>query len=74
MRPIITLCATQRTWRTWLNGHVLDRWLANGRYYQLNLVPGDHQNPEYRISDDLRLACEAPVDFGVGMRSPPSRR
>jgi len=57
----------QRTWRTWLNGHVLDRWLANGRYYQLNLVPGDHQNPEYRISDDLRLACEAPVDFGVGI-------
>jgi putative ATP-binding cassette transporter len=57
----------QRKWRAWLNGHVLDRWLANGRYYQLNLVSGDHQNPEYRISDDLRLACEAPVDFGVGI-------
>jgi putative ATP-binding cassette transporter len=57
----------QRRWRAWLNGHVLDRWLASGRYYQLNLVSGDHQNPEYRISDDLRLACEAPVDFGVGI-------
>ena len=27
----------QREWRTWLNGHVLDRWLTSGRYYQLNL-------------------------------------
>lgn len=57
----------QRKWRAWLNGHVLDRWLAGGRYYQLNLIAGDHKNPEYRISDDLRLACEAPVDFGVGI-------
>lgn len=57
----------QRKWRDWLNSHVLDRWLAGGRYYQLNLIAGDHQNPEYRISDDLRLACEAPVDFGVGI-------
>jgi putative ATP-binding cassette transporter len=58
---------TQRRWRAWLNAHVLDRWLANGRYYQLNLIAGDHQNPEYRISDDLRLACDAPVDFAVGI-------
>src|SRR5262245_38827823 len=37
----------QRRWRVWLNAHVLDRWLTGGRYYQLNLVPGDHSNPEY---------------------------
>ncbi|MGE0520400.1 MAG: ABC transporter ATP-binding protein/permease [Candidatus Binatia bacterium] len=57
----------QRKWRAWLNGHVLDRWLNAGRYYQLNLISGDHKNPEYRISDDLRLACDAPVDFAVGI-------
>jgi vitamin B12/bleomycin/antimicrobial peptide transport system ATP-binding/permease protein len=60
---------TQRRWRTWLNGHVLDRWISSGRYYQLNLVPGDHQNPEYRIAEDLRLSCEAPVDFAAGILS-----
>jgi len=60
---------TQRRWRTWLNGHLLDRWISSGRYYQLNLVPGDHQNPEYRIAEDLRLACEAPVDFAAGILS-----
>ena len=59
----------QQRWRTWLNGHVLDRWISSGRYYQLNLVPGDHQNPEYRVAEDLRLSCEAPVDFAAGILS-----
>ncbi|TMJ27907.1 MAG: ABC transporter ATP-binding protein/permease [Alphaproteobacteria bacterium] len=58
---------TQRRWRAWLSGHVVDRWLANGRYYQLNLVPGDHQNPEGRIAEDLRIATDAPVDFCAGV-------
>jgi len=62
-----TRLTTQRAWRAWLNGHVLDRWLNKGRYYQLNLVSGDHQNPEYRIAEDLRVACDALVDFAVGI-------
>jgi vitamin B12/bleomycin/antimicrobial peptide transport system ATP-binding/permease protein len=58
---------TQRRWRAWLNNHLLDRWLKNGRYYQLNLVGGDHQNPEYRIADDVRVATESPVEFAAGL-------
>jgi vitamin B12/bleomycin/antimicrobial peptide transport system ATP-binding/permease protein len=57
----------QRRWRRWLTHHLLGRWLKNGRYYQLNLVTGDHKNPEYRIADDVRLATEAPVDFAIGL-------
>jgi vitamin B12/bleomycin/antimicrobial peptide transport system ATP-binding/permease protein len=57
----------QRRWRAWMTHHLLDRWLRNGRYYQLHLVTGDHQNPEYRIADDVRLATESPVDFAVGL-------
>jgi putative ATP-binding cassette transporter len=57
----------QRRWRDWLNAHVLDQWLTSGRYYQLNLVPGDHTNPEYRVAEDLRLSVEAPVEFLVGV-------
>src|SRR5262245_4899764 len=60
---------TQRRWRAWLNGHVLDRWISSGRYYQLSLIPGDHKNPEYRVAEDLRVACEAPIDFAVGILS-----
>ena len=59
----------QRRWRAWLNKHLLDRWLANGRYYQLDLIGGDHKNPEYRIADDVRVATEAPIDFATGIAS-----
>jgi putative ATP-binding cassette transporter len=48
---------------------LIDRWLANGRYYQLNLVSGDHQNPEFRIADDVRIATEAPIEFTTGVLS-----
>ncbi len=57
----------QRSWRAWLNNQLIDRWLTNGRYYQLNLVRGDHGNPEYRIADDVRIATESPVDFASGV-------
>jgi putative ATP-binding cassette transporter len=60
---------TQRGWRAWLNDHLVDRWLMNGRYYQLNLVSGDHKNPEFRIADDVRVATEAPIDFATGVIS-----
>ncbi|RDI58596.1 ABC transporter ATP-binding protein/permease [Microvirga subterranea] len=58
---------TQRAWRAWLTDHQIDRWLRNGRYYQLNLVRGEHQNPEFRIADDTRIATESPVDFAFGV-------
>lgn len=64
---VYTRMSTQRRWRAWLSDHVLDEWLKNGRYYQLNLVSGDHQNPEGRLTDDLRIATDAPVDFAVGV-------
>lgn len=59
----------QRRWRAWLTSAVMTRWLANGRYYQLNLVGGDHKNPEYRIAEDLRIATDSPVDFVAGVTS-----
>lgn len=59
----------QRRWRAWLNAHVLDQWLTSGRYYQLNMVPGDHSNPEYRVAEDLRLSVDAPVELAIGIFS-----
>jgi vitamin B12/bleomycin/antimicrobial peptide transport system ATP-binding/permease protein len=59
----------QREWREWLTNHLVGRWLANGRYYQLDLVTGDHQNPEGRIAEDARNATDSPVDFVVGVLS-----
>lgn len=57
----------QQRWRKWYATNVVDRWLHRGRYYQLNLVGGDHANPEARVVDDIRLATESPVDFVSGI-------
>jgi vitamin B12/bleomycin/antimicrobial peptide transport system ATP-binding/permease protein len=66
---VVARMGIQRRWRSWLTNSVVSRWLANGRYYQLNLVSGDHQNPEYRIAEDLRIATDSPVDFMAGVTS-----
>jgi putative ATP-binding cassette transporter len=66
---ILARMTIQRRWRTWLTTSVISRWLSNGRYYQLNLVGGDHKNPEYRIAEDLRIATDSPIDFIAGVTS-----
>jgi vitamin B12/bleomycin/antimicrobial peptide transport system ATP-binding/permease protein len=69
MVQVVARMSIQRRWRGWLTNSVVSRWLTNGRYYQLNLVSGDHQNPEYRIAEDLRVATDSPVDFAAGVTS-----
>src|SRR6266403_646185 len=69
MMQVVARMAIQRRWRAWLTNAVVSRWLTNGRYYQLNLVGGDHENPEYRIAEDLRIATDSPVDFFAGVTS-----
>lgn len=54
-------------WRQWITAHLIERWLADRRFYQLNIVGGDAANPEYRIADDVRLATEPLVDFVIGL-------
>lgn len=59
----------QRRWRAWMTSRLTARWLADRRHYQLNFARGNHQNPEYRIADDLRIATDAPIDFVAGIIS-----
>src|SRR5262249_22481531 len=58
---------TQRKWREWLTKHLLALWLKDGRYRGLKFVAGDHQNAEYRICVDARIATDAPVDMAIGL-------
>ncbi|HLN08603.1 MAG TPA: SbmA/BacA-like family transporter [Xanthobacteraceae bacterium] len=57
----------QRKWRAWLTRHVITYWLAGDRYRRVHLVSGHHQNPEYRIAEDARIATDAPIDLAVGL-------
>jgi vitamin B12/bleomycin/antimicrobial peptide transport system ATP-binding/permease protein len=58
---------TQRKWREWLTKHLLALWLRDEHYRGLNLVTGEYQNAEYRISFDARIATDAPVDMALGL-------
>jgi ABC-type uncharacterized transport system fused permease/ATPase subunit len=60
---------TQRKWREWLTKYLLALWLRDGRYRSLQFVSGDHQNAEYRICIDARIATDAPVDMVVAVFS-----
>lgn len=60
---------TQRKWREWLTKYLLALWLKNGRYRGLQFVTGEHQNAEYRICVDARLATDTPVDMAIGLFS-----
>jgi len=62
---------TQRLWRKYLTTHLINEWLANGRYRLLSRFNGtDHpQNPEYRIAEDSRVATDAPIDLALALWS-----
>lgn len=57
----------QRRWRAWLSATLIDAWLGDERYRRLDLWNGEHQNAEYRIAEDARLATDAPIDLVVGL-------
>ncbi|WP_439613165.1 SbmA/BacA-like family transporter [Reyranella sp.] len=59
----------QRAWREWVSRHLIDSWLEDGRYLHIELGNGEHQNTEYRITEDARLATDAPIDLVVGLLS-----
>lgn len=59
----------QRRWRDWLTRTLIDVWLADQRYQRLGFANGQRQNPEYRITEDARLATDAPIDLAVGFLS-----
>ncbi|MBC7907657.1 MAG: ABC transporter ATP-binding protein/permease [Rhodospirillaceae bacterium] len=50
-------------WRRWLTRQVLDDWMAESRHYLVSHMPGDHDNPDGRISEDIRNTCESAIDL-----------
>ncbi|MEI2685480.1 MAG: SbmA/BacA-like family transporter [Cypionkella sp.] len=49
-------------WRSWLTEKVTAKWMQRGRHYQITLIPeGDHDNPDGRIAEDIRIATEEAI-------------
>ncbi len=57
----------QLRWRGWLTNHLLGNWLRDGRQYQLEMAGVGADNPDQRIADDVRLACDLAVHFVTGV-------
>lgn len=51
-------------WRRWLSQQILEQWLSRGRHHQLSYVPGDHDNPDGRIAEDIRITTEYAIGLG----------
>lgn len=60
---------TQRGWREALTRQVIGIWLEHDRFRRLNGLVKGTENPEYRISVDIRIATDAPVDLTLAFFS-----
>jgi len=48
-------------WRHWLTERLLGQWMVQGRHYQLQFTAGEHDNPDSRIAEDIRIATEMAI-------------
>ena len=49
-------------WRSWLTGHLLDKYLANRNYHRLITRP-DIDNPDQRITEDVKTFTTITLSF-----------
>jgi putative ATP-binding cassette transporter len=54
----------QLDWRAWLTDQLMGRWMEDGRHYRLLFTPGEHDNPDQRIAEDIRIATESAIGLG----------
>lgn len=53
----------QLDWRGWLTDHLIAQWMFEGRHYLVNHIDGQHDNPDGRIAEDIRIATEYAIDL-----------
>lgn len=52
-------------WRLWLTEKVISKWMYKGRHYQITFMgKNNHDNPDQRIAEDIRIATEEAIAMG----------
>jgi putative ATP-binding cassette transporter len=59
----------QIRWRRWLTSHYLGEWLDGANHYRMQLQGDAADNPDQRITDDVKLFVERTLDIGVNLLS-----
>ena len=54
-------------WRRWMTQQYLTSWLAKRTYYRLQLIDNNTDNPDQRISEDLRLFTNYTLRLSLGL-------
>ncbi len=57
----------QMRWRTWMSNQYIDDWLSARTYYLLQLFEKETDNPDQRISDDIRLFVDTTLNLVLGL-------
>jgi putative ATP-binding cassette transporter len=53
----------QLDWRGWLTDRLIGQWMREGRHYLVTHISGEHDNPDGRIAEDIRIATEYAIDL-----------
>src|ERR1700712_5655302 len=59
----------QIRWRRWMTGTYLSQWLHHANHYRMQLKGDAADNPDQRITDDVKLFVEQTLTIGVGLLS-----
>jgi len=59
----------QIRWRRWMTSHYLGEWLHSANHYRMQLRGDAADNPDQRITDDVKLFVEQTLNIGVGLLS-----
>ena len=59
----------QIRWRRWMTTHYLGEWLHDANHYRMQLQGDAADNPDQRITDDVKLFVERTLDISIGLLS-----
>jgi putative ATP-binding cassette transporter len=57
----------QIRWRQWMTKHYLGEWLHQANHYRMQLQGDAADNPDQRITDDVKLFVERTLSLGIGL-------
>lgn len=57
----------QIRWRNWMTKRYLGDWLSNANHYRMQLEGDVADNPDQRITDDIKLFVDRTLTIGLGL-------
>jgi putative ATP-binding cassette transporter len=59
----------QIRWRAWMTRRYLGEWLHEANHYRMQLLGDAADNPDQRVTDDVKLFVERTLNIGIGLLS-----